>query len=43
MIPTRKRIRAMADVMVEMGLWKDIPGNLAEYADQRFILRASNR
>ncbi len=43
MIPTDARIRAMADVMVEMGLWKDVPEDLAAYTDQRFILRASGQ
>jgi len=43
MIPTDARIRAMADVMVEMGLWKDVPEDLSEYTDQRFILRASGQ
>jgi len=43
MIPSHERIRAMATVMVEMGLWKDIPEDLNEYADQRFILKASRR
>ncbi|ATX79322.1 ABC-type nitrate/sulfonate/bicarbonate transport system, substrate-binding protein [Mariprofundus aestuarium] len=43
MIPSDERVRAMADVMVEMGLWKDIPDNLAEYTDQRFILKASEK
>jgi len=41
MLPTDKRIRAMADIMVEMGLWKDIPADLADYTDQRFIIKAS--
>jgi len=41
MIPTDARIRTMADVMVEMGLWKNVPDDLAEYTDQRFILNAS--
>jgi len=43
MVPTDARIRAMADVMVEMGLWKDVPEDLDEYTDQRFILRASKQ
>ncbi len=41
MIPSDERVRAMADVMVEMGLWKDIPENLHDYTDLRFILKAS--
>jgi len=41
MIPTDERIRAMADVMVEMGLWKDIPEKLSAYTEQRFIRKAS--
>jgi len=43
MIPSDERLRAMADVMVEMGLWQDIPENLADYTDQRFILKASGQ
>jgi len=41
MTPSDERICAMADVMVEMGLWKDIPKNLSDYTDQSFILKAS--
>jgi len=41
MIPSDKRIRAMADIMVEMGLWDHMPENLSEYTDQRFIHKAS--
>jgi len=41
MIPSDGRVRAMAEVMVEMGLWEDIPDNLPDYTDQRFILQAS--
>jgi len=41
MIPSDKRIRAMAEVMVDMGLWNDIPEDLNEYTDQRFIRKAS--
>ncbi len=41
MIPSDERVRAMAEVMVEMGLWKDMPDNLPDYTDQRFILQAS--
>jgi len=43
MVPSSARIRAMADVMLEMGLWKDVPEDLTGYADQRFILKASAR
>ncbi len=43
MIPSDERVRAIADVMVEMGLWKDIPADLPDYTDQRFILKASGR
>lgn len=43
MIPTDERIRAMAEVMVEMGLWKDIPENLNAYTEQSFIIKASGR
>ncbi len=41
MTPSDERVRAMADVMVEMGLWKDMPKNLSAYTDQSFILKAS--
>ncbi len=43
MIPSDERVRAMADVLVEMGLWKDIPDDLSKYTDQRFILKASEQ
>jgi len=43
MIPSDERIRAMADVMVEMGLWKNIPIDLQSYTEQRFILKASGK
>ncbi|GAV19462.1 NitT/TauT family transport system substrate-binding protein [Mariprofundus micogutta] len=43
MIPSDERVRAMADVMVEMGLWPDIPENLSDYTEQRFILKASGQ
>ncbi|WP_161595174.1 ABC transporter substrate-binding protein [Mariprofundus erugo] len=41
MIPSDDRIRALAEVMVDMGLWKELPENLADYTDQRFILKAT--
>ncbi|WP_161957629.1 ABC transporter substrate-binding protein [Mariprofundus sp. EBB-1] len=41
MVPSDERVRAMADVMIEMGLWKDMPDNLSDYTDQSFILNAS--
>ncbi|MDX8405428.1 MAG: ABC transporter substrate-binding protein [Mariprofundus sp.] len=41
MIPGDQRMRAMAGMMVEMGLWKSLPDDLAAYTDQRFILKAS--
>jgi len=31
----------MAEVMVEMGLWKGIPNDLVSYTDQRFIIKAT--
>ncbi len=43
MIPSDERVRTMADIMVEMGLWKDIPENLSGFTDQRFILKASGK
>ncbi len=41
MIPSDERMRAMAEVMVEMGLWKGIPKDLVSYTDQRFIIKAT--
>jgi len=41
MVPSDEKVRAMAEVMVEMGLWPDIPANLSDYTDQRFILKAT--
>lgn len=41
MTPSDKHMRAMADVMVEMGLWKTLPKDLASYSDQRFIFQAT--
>jgi len=43
MIPSDERMRAMADVMVEMGLWKSMPTDLASYTDQRFIIKATDK
>jgi len=43
MIPTDARIRSMADVMVEMGLWKEVPSDLSRYTDMHFILHASQQ
>jgi len=41
MIPTPGRIRDMAQVMVEMGLWTKVPANLDSFVDTRMIERAS--
>ena len=41
MVPTVDRVRAMARVMVEMGLWERMPEHLAQYVDTRMIERAS--
>jgi len=41
MIPSDAQIEAMAKVMVASGLWKDIPKNIKDYSDQRFILKVS--
>ncbi|MBL4760347.1 MAG: ABC transporter substrate-binding protein, partial [Mariprofundaceae bacterium] len=41
MIPSDKHMHAMAAVMVEMGLWKSMPMDLASYTDQRFIIKAT--
>ena len=41
MVPTDARMHDMASVMVEMGLWKEIPKDLADYTEQKFILKAS--
>ncbi len=27
----------MSNIMVEMGLWKEVPADLEQYADLRFI------
>ena len=43
MIPSDERVLAMAKLMVEMGLWKDLPKNLSDYSEQKFILKASAR
>ncbi len=42
MRPTQSRIGEMAAVMVEMGLWPDLPTDLSDYVDQRFILKAAS-
>ncbi|MDX8382215.1 MAG: ABC transporter substrate-binding protein [Ghiorsea sp.] len=41
MIPSAEYISDMADIMVEMGLWKNKPDNLENYTDLNFIKRAS--
>ena len=41
MIPTTRRIRSMASLMVEMGLWPDMPDHLETFADQSMAVRAS--
>lgn len=41
MNPSDAYMRAMADVMVEMGLWKSVPTDLASYTDQEFIIKAT--
>lgn len=43
MIPSDQYILSMAKYMVEMGLWKDIPKDLKQYTDQRFILKVSTQ
>jgi len=40
MTPSPKYIDSMAEVMVEMGLWKDMPNDLKNYTDLTFIKRA---
>jgi len=42
MTPSDAKIRSMAELMVEMGLWKGMPGDLANYTDLRFIHQAAN-
>jgi len=37
MRPTMERMRALARVMVQMGLWSDMPTDLARYVDARFV------
>ncbi|MDQ7002279.1 MAG: ABC transporter substrate-binding protein [Ghiorsea sp.] len=41
MIPSDIDIQAMAKIMVDMGLWKDIPENLHTYTDTSFIRKAT--
>jgi len=43
MIPSDEQIVAMANLMVEMGLWPDVPSDLGRYVDRRFILNASGK
>ncbi len=43
MVPHAEKVRAMAEVMVEMGLWRDLPDDLDNYSDSRFIVRAGKR
>lgn len=40
MTPTNEDIRQMSSVLVEMGLWPDIPGDIDKYTDLRFINKA---
>ncbi|VAX24473.1 hypothetical protein MNBD_NITROSPINAE02-843 [hydrothermal vent metagenome] len=37
MVPSARDMKEMANVMVEMGIWKDIPADLGKYTDLRFI------
>ena len=41
MVPSTDRIQQLARVMVETGLWHDIPADLDDYVDLRFIRNAS--
>jgi NitT/TauT family transport system substrate-binding protein len=43
MIASHQDIQDMAAHMIEMGLWKDIPGNLASYLNNRFIDQATGK
>ena len=40
MTPTKEDIRQMSSVMVKMGLWKDVPGDLDKYTNLSFINKA---
>lgn len=40
MTPAKEDIRQMSSLLVEMGLWKDIPGDLDKYTDLHFINKA---
>ncbi len=37
MVPTATDLRDMAEKLVEMGLWDEVPADLARYADLRFV------
>jgi len=41
MIPSDAHMQAMAKVMVDMGLWENIPDNLNTYTDTHFIRKAT--
>ncbi len=40
MVPTAEDVQLMARQMVEMGLWRDVPTDLADYVEDRFVKRA---
>ncbi|MBN4060757.1 ABC transporter substrate-binding protein [bacterium AH-315-I20] len=41
MIPSDTHMQSMAKIMVDMGLWKDIPNDLHTYTDTSFIQKAT--
>lgn len=41
MIPSDTHMQAMAKIMVDMGLWKDMPKDLNTYTDTSFIRKAT--
>ncbi len=41
MVPGIGHLQAMAGLLVEMGLWPDMPSDLASYAEPQFILNAT--
>jgi len=41
MVPTTEDVRLMAEQLVEMGLWQDLPVDLPRYVDDRFVKQAA--
>jgi len=40
MVPTIDELRAMSQELVDMGLWKESPDDLASFIDTRFVEKA---